>query len=154
MSTARLARGVRLAVRHWRLFAEAVALLPAAALSLRVGGFRSCQTVFRRISTPRAAGQRRDKSAEPVAVAQVVRLVAAYGPYRANCLPQSLVLWSLLRRRGFEATVEIGARQKEDQFEAHAWVELDGNRLDGGLATESQFRPLTAVSSAEVANLS
>jgi hypothetical protein len=48
---------------------------------------------------------------------------------RTNCLEQSLVLWSLLRMRGYAADLKFGARKEAGEFEAHAWVEMQGNAL-------------------------
>lgn len=49
-------------------------------------------------------------------------------PGDTRCLASSLVLLSLLARRGVSATLVIGVRIDPD-FRAHAWVELDGHPL-------------------------
>ena len=49
-------------------------------------------------------------------------------PFDSRCLVQSLVLTSLLARRGVTGTLVIGVRPGDD-FAAHAWVELDGIAL-------------------------
>ena len=43
----------------------------------------------------------------------------------SRCLMQSLVLQSLLARRGIPTSLAVGARQGPD-FAAHAWVEHEG----------------------------
>ena len=45
-----------------------------------------------------------------------------------DCLPRSLTLYLLLRRRGIPATLHIGV--KRYPFGAHAWVECMGEVLD------------------------
>lgn len=45
-----------------------------------------------------------------------------------DCLPRSLTLYLLLRRRGVPATLRIGV--KRYPFGAHAWVECLGEVLD------------------------
>ena len=47
---------------------------------------------------------------------------------RLDCLPRSLTLYLLLRRRGVPATLHIGV--KRYPFGAHAWVECLGEVLD------------------------
>ena len=60
---------------------------------------------------------------------QAVRVATRYywrrGP---DCLPRSLTLFVLLRRRGVPATLRIGV--KRYPFGAHAWVECLGEVLD------------------------
>jgi hypothetical protein len=53
----------------------------------------------------------------------VVRTLAVL-PTDAKCLIRSVVLTSLLARRGIESTLVIGVR-RSGHFEAHAWVEHD-----------------------------
>lgn len=69
----------------------------------------------------------------PIALAHAQRLAALtavvgrLGPYRVGCLRQALTVEYFLRRRGLPAQLRIGARKSADgQFDAHAWVELDG----------------------------
>lgn len=72
------------------------------------------------------------------AVVRTLRLL----PTDSRCLMRSLVLLSLLERRGVRATLVIGVKT-DPAFEAHAWVERDGRAL---LPTgNGEFEPLTAV---------
>lgn len=69
------------------------------------------------------------------AVVKVLRLI----PADSSCLMRSLVLTGMLARREVYAKVIIGVQPGPD-FEAHAWVEVDGHPL---LATnEATFRRL------------
>jgi hypothetical protein len=48
----------------------------------------------------------------------------------ARCLPRSLTLWFLLRRRGVDAQLVVGAAPELDRrAPGHAWVEVDGVAL-------------------------
>jgi transglutaminase superfamily protein len=49
-------------------------------------------------------------------------------PTDARCLMRSLVLSSLLARRGIDSSLVIGVRS-DPSFAAHAWVEHDGEAL-------------------------
>jgi hypothetical protein len=62
--------------------------------------------------------------------AAVVRTLEAL-PVDSRCLMRSLVLLTLLQRRGTPVQLVIAARPAHDDtpFEAHAWVELDGRPL-------------------------
>ena len=50
---------------------------------------------------------------------RVSRTTGILGP----CLVRSLTLWTILTRRGVEATLRVGFRKREGKFEGHAWVE-------------------------------
>jgi hypothetical protein len=48
---------------------------------------------------------------------------------RATCLTQALALQRLLAHHGYESRVQIGARNTDGHFGAHAWVEHEGGSL-------------------------
>jgi hypothetical protein len=50
--------------------------------------------------------------------------------FRPTCLERSLVLRWLLRCRGIESELRLGARKADRRFEAHAWVEVCGAALN------------------------
>lgn len=112
------------------LLVEAFAVLVLVKAGLRIAGFRRTYRVFatatarqpsaRRGQAPDAASRR----AEPARIAHSVSAAAAFLPWRALCLEQSLALCFLLHRRGHDAVVRLGVRPYP--FRAHAWVEFDG----------------------------
>jgi hypothetical protein len=122
---------------------EAVIGLPIAWLAVRLLGFRICRAIFEKSR----ATEQDSKSPEPnvlgVArrIAHLEVVTAANLFFRTNCLEQSLVLCRMLRRRGLSADLRIGARKEADRFEAHAWVEVAGNVIDGGGTEHLHFVP-------------
>jgi Transglutaminase-like superfamily len=132
---------VKAMIRSWQTFcslerderevARAAAIgLTATWLGLRLLGFRRWRGVIaRRAERGAQVGER----ARGISAKRIVQLETAAARnlfFETNCLEQSLVLWPLLRRRGFPAELKIGARKDEGRFEAHAWVELDGKALN------------------------
>lgn len=115
------------------LLVQATVALPAVAALIRIKGLRRCQALLARL-TPAVNGSGSEAcgSAETRArtVVKVVTAAAAHGPYRANCLQQSVTLWWLLRRRGLESELRIGTRKEDGRFGAHAWVEFSGCALN------------------------
>lgn len=88
---------------------------------------RSVEALTRRRRT-------RVASAEDLANArQLARLAATagrHGPVDATCLRQSLLVHGWLRLRGLQPVLQLGPTETGTaQFQAHAWVELDGQRL-------------------------
>lgn len=68
--------------------------------------------------------------------------VAARYVHGASCLVQALTAKTLLERAGLPANVRIGvAKTKTGAFEAHAWVEAQGNIITGGNELE-HYSPL------------
>jgi hypothetical protein len=122
---------------------EAVITLPIAWLAVRLLGFRICRAAFE--EPARAARNSRFLETDTLNIAKrIARLEAVTAAnlfFGTSCLEQSLVLCRLLRRRGMNATLRIGARKEADRFEAHAWVEMAGNVVDGGGTEHLHFRP-------------
>jgi hypothetical protein len=80
----------------------------------------------------------------------MVRLAARYGPYRATCLNQSMATLWLLQQQGITCDVRIGVRRESSQFEAHAWVEHQGEALNEGPDIHQRFVPFDRIVPREV----
>ena len=124
-----------------RVFRQALLLLPALALGLRLLGLRRTQAWLLRFSRPGASPVQPIPDAQRLAY--LVRAAAAHGPYRATCLPQALAVWWLLRRHGLSGDLRIGVRKAAGQFEAHAWVEYQGLVLNDRPDVAQHFAPIT-----------
>ena len=115
-----------------KLFWQATILLAVAAVSLRLRGFRGTKESLQR----KLARQRSEPSrpgGQEAALEMTCRMVKAgaqYGLGHPTCLEQSLVLWYLLQSRRIPARFRIGVRKAAGKFEAHAWVEYEGTRLN------------------------
>jgi hypothetical protein len=121
---------------------EAAATLLIAWLAVRLLGFRVCRSVFEK---PLAARNSKSGEADVLRVARRIAHLEAVTAtnlfLRTSCLELSLVLCRMLRQRGMNADLRIGARKEANRFEAHAWVELDGTVIDGGAAERLHFVP-------------
>jgi hypothetical protein len=62
----------------------------------------------------------------PRRLGSIVARVLRFGPWRARCLWTALVLYGLLRDQGDRAELVIGLPLEPKDFDAHAWVEIDG----------------------------
>ncbi len=76
---------------------------------------------------PRRGADKRDR-VTAMRLERAVRYTLKLPGADSRCLMQSLVLQSLLARRGIESILAVGARQAPD-FAAHAWVEHEGTPL-------------------------
>lgn len=103
---------------------RASVLLPLVALALRAVGFERTRKILER--SGRRGSTSKPAEDELRAVSRMVRIAARHLPLKSGCLPQSLVAWRLLRRRGVTCELRFGARREGSRVLAHAWVELPG----------------------------
>lgn len=59
-----------------------------------------------------------------------------------TCLHRSLALAWMLKRRGVPSEIQIGVRESQGLFRAHAWVEVQGHRVGEPEEIASPFRIL------------
>jgi hypothetical protein len=118
----------RLSSGELLLLLQAPIALPLAALALRRYKVGRLLSILGRGPATRRPAALRDRQAEAERLAWIVQVAAAYGPWPANCLQRSVVLWWFLRRRGLSGELRIGVRRDpaRDRLEFHAWVEHDG----------------------------
>ena len=122
---------------------RALILLPLTAAALRTIGFRRWKLFLAKLVP-------QNNSTQPVKpeslqsarrIAQLIAAAAKEGIVHGKCLEQSIVLWWLLLRRHAPAELRIGARQSEKGFEAHAWVEVQGNVVNDTEDVLSDYVP-------------
>lgn len=112
-------------------------LLPAVQISLRFRGFKRTASALAARSEGRAVPTR-PIQARPAA--EAVGLVAGRSVIGARCLGRSLVLWFLLRRRGIDAELTIGADiPRGGDLPAHAWVEVAGEPVNDVFDVRERF---------------
>lgn len=73
---------------------------------------------------------------------EAVRLAARLHFMPAQCLPRSLVLVAMLKKRGSSASVRIGVVKTGREIASHAWVELDGKMVGEAESVGKDFTPL------------
>jgi Transglutaminase-like superfamily len=134
-------RFAALPVDERRLVREAAARLSTAWVGLRVMGFQRMRV---RAESVRHANHGGDGSAGLAVARMVTRAeesAARHLFFRPNCLVQSLALLRMLRTRGIDAELRLGARNVTGKFEAHAWVELSGVALNDATESGAAFVP-------------
>jgi hypothetical protein len=121
-------RWSRFRALSWRernTFLQAVLLLAAAPLLLRLTRFRRGPSVTQRSRKGRLEiREAESRLGEARAIARMVEAACAHGLVGSRCLEQ----W-LLRRWGINSDLRFGVRRTEGGCEAHAWVEACGVSL-------------------------
>ena len=146
-----LQRFLRLPRRERRIVLAAAVALAATRLGLAFTSFRQWRQMLGWLAPAQreCLDQKRDELAQRAR--EIVRLGEAAArnlPWRANCLEQTLVLEWLLRRHRIAGTLRIGGRKDGDRFEAHAWVEFDGEILSGMDTAQTHYAPFEEQSAA------
>lgn len=114
------------------MFFRASFLLPLVKISLRWQGYNGTYAFLQRRLPARPAPDDEQKDI-PERVLRISRMVGAaqrHTPLKITCLEESLVLWYLLRGQGIRSRLRIGVRKIDARFEAHAWVEHEGQALN------------------------
>jgi hypothetical protein len=136
-------RFLRLSRSDRRLTARIVLLLAAIRLGLWVLPFSTLRRQLR-TSIPAAACP---PALVAVPVERLARLVEACSRVvpGATCLTQSLAVQFLLGRAGHPSVIRIGvARNNVRGFEAHAWVDYQGQVLLDHSANIARYRILAS----------
>ena len=124
------------------LLMSAAFLLPIVAASLKTVGLRRTQSW---LAGNTLAPMRPATEQTRADVRRAVHIVAAayrLHPLPSSCLPRTVVLWSLLQRRGIGAEVRIGVRYNtQGQFESHAWLEWNGEVLNDAADIATRYVP-------------
>jgi hypothetical protein len=138
-----LVRFIALPVTEQRLLVVAAGLLTAVRLGLWVLPFRTVHAAIRaRAAAPGLRARR--GGPPPERIAWAVEAAARLVP-EATCLVRALAAQALLARHGHRSQLRLGvARDPGRAFEAHAWLEGDGQVLIGRGA-EERYVPLPAL---------
>jgi hypothetical protein len=133
---------------------RAMIFLPLIEIGLRTFGFRRLTEMIARFPagsysshSPLTSPQQ-----EGLIIMRAVRSAELHGITTPNCLERSITLWWLLRRAGIPSELRIGARKNDSRFEAHAWIELDGQVLNDSPEVHAHYArfdaPIAAADSA------
>ena len=134
-----LARFLALPPAEQRLIVAAAGILAATRVGLWVLPFRWVRGAMDAVGNRHRARDGGGPSIERIvwAVGAVDRLVP-----RTTCLVRALATQTLLARRGHASQLRLGVAGGAGRtFEAHAWLERDGQILIGG-PLEARYVPL------------
>ena len=128
-----LKRYARIPRTRRRLLWEALGALTIARGAMALLPFRRIAAWLGTLGaeSPATAAPEEIRSAEEVGWA--VGVLARRVPWDGRCMAQALAATGMLRRRGLEGTVSIGACRGESAgFDAHAWLRLGSCVVTGG----------------------
>ena len=142
----RLTRLLRLPRAEQWILIQAVLLLPLVAVLLRTIGLARCWALLRpHLLTP---SPQRGEGERHATTVRMVDVAARHLPWQPTCLPRSLVLLFLLRRQGVPAELRIGVQKRQQQLEAHAWVEVDRRVVNDAPDIAAEYQPFENIADA------
>jgi len=121
-----------------RLFLRAAMILPMIRVSLRTRGYNKTFASLQNRLRP-APGEPFEGAEQARKTTRMVRAALRYSLMHFTCLEESLGLWYLLRTQGISPQLRIGVRKTNGKFEAHAWVEHNGEALNQPEATHEHY---------------
>lgn len=136
----------RLSAEEKTALLQALIFIPLTKAALRTIGFRRWKSIlskFLHAKNPNIA-LTSDSLKSARRTARMVASASDEGISHGKCLEQSTVLWWLLKRRQFPAELQLGGRRTAAGFEAHAWVELEGNVINDRDTVSQDFAPFSS----------
>ena len=135
--------------RFWRLSAGerrdlllGVLFVPAAVVRVKLFGVpRLSRFGKMREKVYDDVGARNLRLEEARTTARMAAAAARHGLVHGNCLSRSMALSWMLRRRGVPAELRIGASKEVREFEAHAWVEVEGEIINDADDVRERYVP-------------
>jgi hypothetical protein len=127
---------------------QSLFLLQTISLGLRWLGFRPIYTLLRRFSPalPPTTDPQEANFTQAIHLGAVVQLANQRFPaLHVTCLPESLVVWWLLAKKGITADLRLGIRNQEGRLDGHAWVEVNHQVVSGDPDLPDDFLPLDLI---------
>ncbi|MGD1806007.1 lasso peptide biosynthesis B2 protein [Dapis sp. BLCC M126] len=138
----RLRKFLSLTPEEKQLLLSSFVLLGLVRLGLLLLPFGTLQRFMASISQVNAV---KAKQYAPTieTIAKAVNISSRYMPGGAKCLARALTTQVLMNRFGYLSELRIGvAKGERGEFEAHAWVESQGEIVIGHLADLKRYSPM------------
>jgi hypothetical protein len=146
MNNVRIRQLRNLSINERQLLMTSLLLLPLTGISLHIFGLKRTRSAMSHLSNRSREGlPEADQMNVAKQVARMVSIAANHGPYHANCLKRSVLIWWLLEQKGIHTEIRIGAQKDPSGLQAHAWVEFKGDVLNDYQDIASQFAPFESL---------
>lgn len=132
------------ALRHFDplLSIEALALLTAIRISLPRRNLGPTYRSLQRLVPVVRGNNQKNLAEQEQKIWLAVQRIANHFPIKTTCLPRSLALYTMLRRRSISTELCIGIAGNSKNFRSHAWVEINGIPLGESAQVLGDFQQL------------
>ncbi|MBV6623415.1 MAG: lasso peptide biosynthesis B2 protein [Rivularia sp. (in: Bacteria)] len=86
-----------------------------------------------------------ESALSPSKIVSAINLTTRNMPGGAKCLARALTVRTLMSRYGYAPELCIGVAKNEEKFEAHAWIEYQGQVIVGFLPDLPRYIPLPSI---------
>jgi hypothetical protein len=146
MNKVRIRQLRNLSTNERQLLMTSLLLLPLTGISLHIFGLKRTQSAMSHLSNKsRESLPEADQMNVAKQVARMVSIASNHGPYHANCLKRSVLIWWLLERKRIHTEIRVGAQKDPSGLRAHAWVECQGVVLNDRQDIADQFTPFESL---------
>lgn len=136
----------RLSWRQRWLLLQAFAILPVIVLGLRLLGYQRLRSLLLRLSSaPPDHTHTTLILQQGQETARLTQAAASRLPFWVSCLAQSITIWWLLRRQSLASDIRIGVNRNDGDFQAHAWVEINGIILNDKADVHQRYSPFDQI---------
>ncbi len=126
-----------------QLLLSSFILLGLVRLGLLLLPFGTLQQFMASISQVNAVKAKQYSAPTIEIIAKTVNISSRYMPGGAKCLARALTTQVLMNRFGYLSELRIGvAKGERGEFEAHAWVESQGEIVIGHLTDLDRYSPM------------
>jgi len=124
---AKLKKLLSYSVKDWSLLVQAWSLLLAIDIGLRI-----LPSEKSRMDKTTTSKEKSELEAERIIQRSsgFLDLAARHHLYPMTCLRRSLTLQWLLSRAGLYTTLQFGVRRENENLQAHAWLDYQGQVID------------------------
>lgn len=126
---------------HDRSRLRSRSLIIAVEICLRLMGLKRTEKILLHFSKKAEAPA---SSLEAVLLDRYITIfnyIKQFSAIKGRCLSQSLALRFLLGRQGIVCELKIGVRRNKGAFEAHAWLEWNGELVNDHPSNISSYLP-------------
>ena len=135
----KLKKAWQLSVSDCLLLVQAVGWLAVVEAGVRLLTLKALLGILEG-SSRRSEFNRYEGPVKSDRAAYLVQLASRVDPFGATCLKKALVLYALLKRRGLDVKLVIGATKAGEKLDAHAWLEHQGRVIIG--ESSERYAPL------------
>ena len=116
----------KLSLQEWLIVVEIIAICLFVEVGLRLFPFSRLMGLVQRDAPGPIREEPNDVESRLAEVRRLAEAVFRRYPFDLTCLKRALILKTLVRRQGIQASLKIGLRKRGGHLEAHAWLERGG----------------------------
>lgn len=136
-TTKRLRKFINLKSSDKFIVIESFIFLTLTTIFIKLLGIRSTHSVLKKFPEIKKI-----KNSDEIYIKNINLLIKSASkslPFKTKCIEEATTLWTMLKIRGIKSYLKIGISDKKRDFNAHAWVEIDGKIISNNQAVSENY---------------